>query len=253
MHSTRGIQHTLLVGSSLRNITSAGKDGILPTAAGVLSWWKKPSLLQAPDYTRNWWKQRICFIKPTPLRDLCFSGKTWIAHELDVSAFLSPGRDCHISDKGQGQSGLPQRGPAFAFWPLRTGLPALGRCYICESLSRNHRIIKRTEDHPFPKLPFICSYFLCISIVQCCLLEIYYLSRQWVSASINCGHIRWRNNWRKWWLLGNDDCPPRSQLSHPAILLSLTVYFLVVTILFFRGVQRIKVEEWKKGKIDEWS
>lgn len=77
MRTTRGIQHTLLVGSFLRKVTPAGRDGTLPTAAGILSWWKKPSLLEAPDYTRNWWHQRSCFIKP----------------------ILSQSRDCHVSHK----------------------------------------------------------------------------------------------------------------------------------------------------------
>lgn len=183
MHATRGIQHTLLVGSPLRNITSAGRHGVLPTAAGILSCWEKPSLLEAPGYTRNWWHQGNCFIKP------CVMTAT---RPVWVSLVQRPRVGCLCFTESR--QGLPHlrrvtrtvwASNSLCWWPLRAGLPALGRCYLSPSAesSRDHRIMKWIEDHPAPDLlqgtTTSCSYFLWISTVQGCLLKTYYLKWQW--------------------------------------------------------------------------
>lgn len=134
MHTTRGIQHTLLVGSALRNITSAGREGILPTAAGILSWWKKPS---SPGGSKS--HQELVASEKSALPNpphcvitagLCLTG-------------TRVGCLC-LTESGQGLPHLWQvtrtlwasTARACAFQPLRAALPALGRCYLCESLSR---------------------------------------------------------------------------------------------------------------------
>lgn len=129
--------------------------------------------------------REICLTKPTPLRDYSWFVFHWNAHELDVSASLSQGRDCHSSDKWQGHSGLPQPGLVpFSLWGLHCLLQG-GVIYVSASAesSQDQRIIKWTEDHPVPNLlqgtALSYSYFL------------------WVSLYLLKSYLRWQWGWDK--------------------------------------------------------